>query len=122
MGRPDELAFVARDLEAVRAAWAAHPSPRETEWFVLHQLFFPTEEARRRAEEALAALDLMTSYRDRYGGDELPFFLEMMERLPPEIPALALRVRRVLAAIAPLGGDYNAFTVSGSGGESLPPQ
>lgn len=115
-----DLTFAREALAALEAYFASQEAPSKSEWHVTHNLFFPTEAARSAVEKTLAGFGLFTSYRDTTDDDLRPFWLDMMEPVPPNRTDVEARLRRVLEVLEGHDGEYNSFTLIGSRGEAFP--
>lgn len=116
----DDLAFARADLDALRRFFGDHSDPSRTEWHITHNIFLPTEAARDAVTARLKEEGLFVSYVDTLDDDVRPYWLDMMEQVPPDVAEVERRIRRVLVVLAQHDGELNSFTVIGSGGETFP--
>jgi hypothetical protein len=114
-----DLAFLRQDLDAVAAYFAGRPDRAVSEWHITHNTFHRTQETRAQTQAALQSHGLWTSYEDEVDGDR-PFWLDLMERVPPDAAVVAERIARVVDVLGKNDGEYNSFTLIGSRGESWP--
>ncbi len=114
------LSFLREDLDSLAAFLGAATAPTESEWHITHNVFLPTEAARDAVERAVEPLGLFVSYRDEIDDDVRPFWLDLMERVPPSVTDVESCIQRVLDTLAKHDGEYNSFTIIGSRGESFP--
>lgn len=114
------LDFARRDLDALDRFFGEQSDALGSEWHITHVLFFPSEETRNIVETALEAHGMFVSYRDTIDDELRPFWLDIMEPVPPEIGEIEARMRRVLAVLSLHDGEYNSFSIIGSRGESFP--
>jgi hypothetical protein len=114
-----DLSFLQPQLDALGAYFEARAGT--SEWHITHNTFHRSAEARRAVEARLGAHGVHTSYLDEIDDPERPFWLDSMERVPPDVGEISVRIARVIDALAAADGEYNSFTLIGSGGESWPP-